>query len=273
MIRTFVAVCIFLSVFAWAAPSEAQSSGARRVLVLWEQPTEISGWDTALATRSLQAPFVKVGFSVVAANKDAAPVDSSAEALKQGKAAGASVVVVVRLEAKKDGALQSTLLRGAVATMRFGIYDIGKSNQVIHKQIQRAGYGGNSSKALAMAAERSLESAVSEVELAVLRYWPKAISVGNVLALQVLGATSWREVGSLLRTLATIPGIGYVHVLDIREGRIHFRLASQQSIASVVSSLRRTRIHEGSISVRGKGATITCTFQMNANTTDPVNNG
>lgn len=261
MMRLLFCSCFVLLVFLMSgAVSDAQADSATRsVLIIGASE---SGTETAVIRRVF-------GKSAFALNYKSVPTSefngSDSRALELGRAAGVTVVVVATMRVHEQGRLRSTPLQGSTSEMNIQIWDVSRSQRVFGKVVRHAGYGTKASDATQMATQRVLKKVSRTVEAVIARHWPTGslLTGTQVLSLGIRGATSWRAVASILRTLAATPGVQYIHALDIRNGRIRLQLASQQSVTSVVASLRRARIHEGKILVNNRELAITCVLQMN----------
>ncbi len=244
---------LLLLVVCMAADSRAEASPDRAVVLVMDDD----------ARKVFSGPFLRSGFELVK-NGDPSPaiLDTSA-AVGIGQTKKASVVVHVTSRSSEQGRIQSTPLQGYKSTLQLRVWNVSTSEIVYEAKIQAAGYGKNKEDALAMSLQRVQEQGKSALDTLIAKNWPKTSNgSASSLSLSVRGAASWREVSSILQQLARTPGIVSLHTLDIGQGRIRFQLRSQQSISSVVTSLRRTRIVGGSLAVQGQGNTILLTLQM-----------
>ncbi len=236
-----------------ALDSRAEASPDRAVVLVMDNDTR----------KVLAGPFLRSGFELVK-NSDPSPanLDTSA-AVGIGQTKKASVVVHAITTSSDQGRIRSTALRGYRSTVQLRVWNVSTSELVFEAKIHAAGYGKKKEDAEAMSLQRVQEQGKSALDTLIAKNWPKTSSgSATPLSLSVRGAASWREVSSILQQLARTPGIVSLHTLDIGQGRIRFQLRSQQSISSVVTSLRRTRIVGGSLAVQSQGNTILLTLQM-----------
>jgi hypothetical protein len=197
-------------------------------------------------------------------------------AIHLGQQAGANLVVNVGVVGRSEARIRATPLMGQVADLRLRVLDVGSREVVYDKQIRQAGYGDEMRAAQKLAATRALRKAVLGLPAVLAVRFPRTSSDSGQaqasMSIQIRGAPTWREISSIFTRLATTSGVDAVHTIEVRQDQIHLRVASQLSVAALVSSLRRARIPNGSLSVTSSGNSISIQLSV-TRTGQPIFNG
>ncbi len=220
--------------------------------------------DAGPLSRAMRAPFEEAGISFLSAASLIPPTASAAQELplsdsvatQMAREAGAGIAVVAYVNAKDQGALRATQLVGQLVRAHVRVIDVTAGRTLFDNKAEFASYGKSASVARALAGTKALTKASRGLGNVLLTQWrPQTPNPGR-LSLAVSGAPGWRSVAAVIRRLAATRGVSGVHLQRIHPDRVLFSLQSKQGAASVVASLRRARIHEGSVAVQLSGSAI-----------------
>jgi hypothetical protein len=190
------------------------------------------------------------------------------------QAAGANIAIIVGVSATSDGGLRAMSFVGERAQVRIRVLDVASRRAVFDGRGSAASYGAEAQLARSVASSKAVAHASRGLEAKLMMQWPAPSKTLGRLSLAITGAEGWRSVASILRSLAATRGVSAVHAMEIGPGRVVLSLESQQGAAQVVDSLRRARIHNGSLSVQLSGATLLVRVIMNSSPIlPPVTNG
>ncbi|MCP4444695.1 MAG: hypothetical protein GY811_05020 [Myxococcales bacterium] len=215
--------------------------------------------------RSIRAPFEKAGIEFVSA-RDAA-VSSMGDALQGlplgdasassvARASGASIAIIVGIVAKHEGGIRATSLVGESVSARLRVLDVSTARAIFDGKGKSASYGRESTMARSQAIASAIAKATRGMLAKVIQRWPKTQVAHGQLSLIITGAEGWRSVAVILRSLSATRGVSDLHAVQIQPDRVTLSLRSQQGAAQVVASLRRARIHNGSLSVQLSGTSL-----------------
>jgi len=234
-------------------------------------------------SRLVRAPFETSGIAIVSTKETAIPTGGSASeglplsddaAVSIAQSVGANVAIVVGVAATSDGHLRATSLVGERAQVRIRVLDVVSGRAIFDGRGSAASYGAEAQLARSVGSSKAVAQASRGLEAKLMMQWPAPSKTLGRLSLSITGAESWRSVASILRSLAATRGVSALHAMEIGPGRVVLSLESQQGAAQVVDSLRRARIHNGSLSVQLSGATLLVRVIMNSSPIlPPVTNG
>ena len=225
------------------------------------------GASSSAAARSIKTPLEKLGLEFVSATgltvKASQELDgglpvSNESALDLARQAGAELVIVVGIEVKGEGSIRATTLVGHVAHLHLRVLDVASSAELSEARIQAPAYHQEPGHGAALAMTKAISEANTALA-AKIGVRSSATSQNEALAISITGAQGWRSVASILRGLAATKGVEAVHLVSVQDSSVQLQVFSKQSAASLVGSLRRTRIHKGSLSVRSSNSSITVT--------------
>ncbi len=233
------------------------------------------------AARGIREYFDAVGVRFVSAPSDSSPSSAgpgaglplpNASALELSRRAGASICVLVGIAVEAKGKIRATSLLSHQANLHIRVLDVASGDVVLDTRTSRFGYDQNPGLSSASALAASISALGSSFKSALRRRWhaPAKVS-GPTLSLTIVGATGWRPVASVLKQLAASKGLRYMHALQINSSQVRLSIATAMSTASLVASLRRTRISGGAVAVLSSGSAITMTLIMKPPTSSMPN--
>lgn len=230
------------------------------------------------ATRAVMEIFKSVGVEQVSIHETShprslekdLPLDDSAALALAGQAA-AGLAVVAGIVGKDEGKIRATDLVGQGVDFRIRVLEVGSGAVLFDRNSHRAGYGSDAKQAFSQATSIAIQEATKGLD-GLLRARFTEAGDATALTLTIKGATGWRPIAAVFQKLAATKGVRAVHAMEIADSRVKLRVSSQQSAATLVASLRRTRIANGRISVRMEGNSIAIVILMNV-PVDPVVNG
>lgn len=277
-----------IALFQPASLAQAESRPAPRALLLLKTTSPKGSVATfgrsateGAASRALKEPFKKLGIQFLSTS-DLTPTVGEAEAglplsdsaaMDMARQAGAGISVVVGIEVQSSGVIRATPLVSHHALLHLRVIDVTAGEVVFDASVRAPGYDANADQSVALSVSRAVTKVGQGLVPKLLLHWPRESNEkGTALSLMVSGADSWRPVAAILQRLAATKGVQYVHALEIQPSQVRLSVSSRQSIASLVASLRRTRIYKGSLSVSVSGNSITIRLQMSAPSA-PVNHG
>ncbi len=278
-----LAICSLL-----VGSAQAQAGSAVVLLAAHSESGTVTTFGSSAATggplaRVVQGPIQRAGFSIVPASELAAPAGASgtdglplgdAAAIAMAQSAGASLAVVVGVVSRSEGRLRATSHVGHRAKVAIRLLDVATGRAVFSSTADSAAYGASDALARSLASSKALARAVRGMQAKLFLRAPNSEEGQGRLSLQITGADGWRSIASILRTLAATRGVSEVNALEIRPNRVVLSIASKQGAAHVVESLRRARIHNGSVSVQLSGSSLAVRVIMNSpSTVPPVRNG
>lgn len=292
MMRTFFsfAALVLLAVCMQVGVAQAQASAPsapKAVLLLAESNGESgtvsfgkSGVSGSEAGRQLKAQLEKLGVVFVSTSGVTPLVGERLPGLPLGDQAaanlarqvGARLAVNVGIVGRSEGPIRATSLVGQAVEVRIRVLDLGTGEAIFDKQLRHAGYGSDAAVAHKLASERALGKLLPALSASVSSRLPREATSDRGMSIQIRGAQGWREVAAILSRLASTQGTEAVHAIEIREDLVHLRVQSALSAASLVSSLRRTRIPNGSLAVIARGNDIAIELTI-TNPNQPLING
>ncbi len=288
MRRVFVLLALVLPTVLVATTARAQSAKAVLLLAAKSDSGTVvtfgrDAQEQGPLSRLVQAPFASSGISMLSAKDVAIPTstsapkglpldDAAASAIARG--VGASVAIVVGVSAASDGRLRATSFVGERVQVRVRVIDVASGQAIFESKAKAAAYGAEAQLARSVASSKAVAKATRGLEAKLMLHWPAPSKSQGHLSLSIRGAESWRSVASILRSLAATRGVTALHALEIGPGRVVLSLESRQGAAQVVDSLRRARIHNGSLSVQLSGSSLAVRVIMKSSPIlPPVTNG
>jgi hypothetical protein len=231
-------------------------------------------------SRAIKEPFEKLGIQFVSARELAVPVGEATRGLplsdgvatEMARQAGATISVIVGISMQSQGVIRATQLLSQKASLRLRVIDVAAGELAFDTSVSAYGYHKSRDQgdtlAMAKAVSRAAESLVPEL----VARWPGNSAAQEAsLIVTVTGADSWRPLAAILQRLAATRGVEAVHAIEIDSERVRLAVSSRQSISSLIATLRRTRIYNGTIAVTVSGNAIAIHLQMSSPT--PVSNG
>lgn len=237
------------------------------------------GVDGGDALRLLRAPFEAAGMPIASAAGLSPSITEAPQGLplgdaaasELGKRAGASLVVIAGVIGANPTHVRATQLMGQEVSVRVRVLDLQAQNVLYDASETASGYGADLSQALLAASQKAITKLSRPLPSMLAQRYGRR-DEGDAIEIVITGAPGWRPVASVFQKLAATRGIQAVHLQQLNVQRVVLRVHSQQSAASLVAALRRTRIVGGTISAQSAGQSISVSIQMNAPTT-PVLNG
>lgn len=279
---------LFVVLHAGAAQAQAASPSApKAVLLLAEsngQSSTVSfgksGVSGSQAAQQLKAQLEKLGIVFVSSSEITPMVGerlpglplSDQAAAHIAQQVGARLAVNVGIIGRSEGPIRATSLVGQAVEVRIRVLDLVAGETVFDSQLRHAGYGQDVALAYRVASERALATVLPTLSATVASRLPREARAGGGMSIRIRGAQGWREVAAILSRLASTQGTEAVHAIEIREDMVHLRVQSALSAASLVSSLRRTRIPNGSLAVMARGSDIAIDLTITTSS-QPIING
>tara|TARA_R110002073_G_scaffold103664_12_gene234809 strand:- start:20352 stop:21218 length:867 start_codon:yes stop_codon:yes gene_type:complete len=284
-------LAIVVAVVALVSASAASFAQAPKAVLLMAATSEAGtvvtfgrdAQESGPLSRLVRAPFEAAGMTLVSAKDIALPTgsappeglpltDQAASSIAQ--AAGAGVAIIVGVAAASDGKLRATALVGQQAKVRVRVLDVASGRAIFDSRGDSASYAAEAQLARSVGSTQAIAKATRGLEAKLILQWPAPNTSQGRLSVSITGAEGWRSVASILRSLAATRGVRALHALEIQPGRVVLSLESQQGAAQVVDSLRRARIHNGSLSVQLSGASLAVRVIMTSSPIlPPVTNG
>lgn len=221
--------------------------------------------------RTITAPLKKAGVGIVSAKAASTEPTRAGNGLPMGDESaiacavevGASIAVLVGVEASDDGPVRATRLVGQRARVRIRVLDVSTRRSLFDGKGEAASYGREATLARSQASSKAITRASRGLAANLIVRAPNPQQSG-ALVLTVQGADSWRAIATIIRSLAATRGVSDMHALEIRPDRIVFSLRSMQGAAQVVAGLRRAQIRNGSLSVQLAGNALDVRVVMNS---------
>ncbi len=280
-LRLCVAGLFALALVHQSTVARAESNAAPTALLLLKssspQGNEVSfgsgATSVGAAARAIRESFESAGIRFVSAAgmtpslgeaPSGLPLSDSA-ALEMASKAGAQICVVVGITVVAKGKIRATQLVSHQARLRIRVLDAQSGQAVTDTTTKRYGYAS----ALAPSSTAAVASAISAIGAAFRKGWQErwkapSAQAASALTLTIRGAQGWRPIASVLKQLAASKGVRFVHALEIDASQVRLSVSTTLSTASLVASLRRTRLLGATLSVVNSGDSITMTVQTNA---------
>ena len=282
------AFTLLLVVSLWHEPAGAASHKAVLLMAAQsEQGTVVTygqnGRESGPLSRAIAAPFEKAGIELVSTKTlPMSPASDSRPGLPMGdssatsiaRAAGAEIAIVVGIVASSEGPLRATELVGQAVSVQIRVLSVASGRSVFDGKSRAASYGREATMARAQGSSKAIAKATRGLVGTLMEQWPSRRETEGRLSLSITGADGWRAIAAIIRSLAATRGVTGVHALQIHPERVVLSLQSQQGAAQVVASLRRARIHNGSLTVQLSGTSLVVRIVMNTpGILPPIRNG
>ena len=222
------------------------------------------GGDGGVVGRVIAHELSELGFDLVAASGNAAPVSRSTRgrlplddeaAIAVARRVGAGAAVVVGVEVGEDGSVRATRMQGATAKAQVRIITVA-GDEVAAAKVDGAGYGRDSAGATSAAARAAATRTVAAIASSATAYWPAPRQLTDAQVVIVTGARTWVPVAAIIARLRSARGVTEVKTRHLGRGEVIIAVATTMTDARLADLVRSTSVADHAISARVKPGVV-----------------